>query len=72
MCKRRQHQVAGQRGLDRDLGGFLVANLADQHDVRILAQDRRAGPLAKVRLIFGLTSICPMPGCVISIGILDR
>ena len=38
VCKRREHQVArlgdGHRGLDR----LEVAHLADQHDVRVLAQ----------------------------------
>jgi hypothetical protein len=31
--------VACERGLDRDLGGLEVANLADQDDVRILAKE---------------------------------
>ena len=35
-----QHHVAGLRGLDRDLGGFQVADLADHDHVRILAQER--------------------------------
>ena len=30
--------MAGERGLDGDLGGLEVANLADQDDVRILTQ----------------------------------
>ena len=37
--QRRQHQVAGQRGLHRDLRGLMVADLADHDHVRILAQD---------------------------------
>ena len=36
--QRRQHQVTGLRGFDRDLGGFQVADFADHDDVRILAQ----------------------------------
>ena len=38
--ERREHQVAGEAGLDRDLGGLEVADLADQDHVRVLAQDR--------------------------------
>jgi hypothetical protein len=36
--QRREHQVAGQRRLHGDLGGLLVADLADQDHVRRLAQ----------------------------------
>ena len=32
--------MAGERRLDRDLGGLEVADLADQDDVRILAEKR--------------------------------
>ena len=35
----RQHQVAGERGLNGDLRGFAIADFAHQHHVRILAQD---------------------------------
>ena len=35
-----QHQMSGQRGLDRDTRGFQIAHLADHDDVRILAHDR--------------------------------
>jgi hypothetical protein len=38
--QRRQHEVTGQRGLDRDLDGLGVADLTDQDDVGVLAQDR--------------------------------
>ena len=38
--QRRQHQMAGQRRLDRDLGGFQIAHFADHDDVRILTHDR--------------------------------
>jgi hypothetical protein len=41
--ERREHQVAGERGLDRDLGGLEVADLADHDDVRVLAQERAQG-----------------------------
>src|SRR5690606_11778159 len=36
----RQHQVAGERGLHRDLGCLAVTYLADHYHVRVLAQDR--------------------------------
>ena len=35
----REHQVAGLRGLDGDFRGFEVADFADHHHVRILAQE---------------------------------
>ena len=38
--QRREHQVAGERGLDRDLRRLEVADFADQDDVRVLAQER--------------------------------
>ena len=38
--QRGQDQVAGLRRLQGDSGRLLIADLADQHDVRILAQDR--------------------------------
>ena len=43
----RQHEMAGQRRLHRDLRGFEIADLADHHDVGILPQDRaqRAGEI---------------------------
>ncbi len=34
-----EHEVAGERGLDRDLGGLLVADLADHDDVGVLAEE---------------------------------
>ena len=37
--QRRQHQVAGQRRLERDVGGLGIADLADHHHVRILTQE---------------------------------
>jgi hypothetical protein len=39
-----EHQVAGLRGLDRDLGGFQVADFADHDDVRVLAQEGAQAP----------------------------
>ena len=38
--QRRQHEMAGERCLHRDLRGLEVADLADHDDVGILAQDR--------------------------------
>ena len=38
--QRGEHQVAGERRLHRDLRGLLVADLADQHHVGVLPQDR--------------------------------
>ncbi len=38
--QRREDEVAGERGLDRDLGGLDVADLADHHHVGVRAEDR--------------------------------
>ena len=38
--ERREHEVARERGLDRDLGRLEVADLADEDDVRVLPQER--------------------------------
>jgi type II secretory ATPase GspE/PulE/Tfp pilus assembly ATPase PilB-like protein len=35
LLQRRQHQVAGERGLNGDLRGFAIADFAHQHHVRI-------------------------------------
>ena len=40
VCTRREHQVAGERRLDRDLRRLVVADLADHDHVGVLAQDR--------------------------------
>jgi hypothetical protein len=37
--ERREHEVARERRVDGDLGGFLVADLADHDHVRILTQE---------------------------------
>ena len=37
--QRGEHEVAGQRGLDGDLGGLLVADFADHDDVGVLPQE---------------------------------
>jgi hypothetical protein len=38
--QRREHEVAGERRLHGDAGGLDVADLADEDDVGVLAQDR--------------------------------
>ena len=50
--------MAGHRRAERDLGGLLVADLADEHDVRVGAQDRpqpggkrQPGPRVDVDLV---------------------
>jgi hypothetical protein len=47
--QRGQHQVAGERGLDGDLRGLEVADLADHDHVRVLPQDGAQG-LGEVEL----------------------
>ena len=38
--QRREHEVSGERRLDRDAAGFEISNLTDHDDVRILPQER--------------------------------
>src|SRR5260221_7912240 len=38
--QRREHEVAGEGGLDGDPGGFGVAHLPDQDHIGVLAEDR--------------------------------
>jgi hypothetical protein len=40
--QRRDEQMTGERGLDRDVGRLLVANFADEDDVGILTEKGRA------------------------------
>ena len=40
--ERRHHDVSGQRRLHGDAGRLLVADLADEDDVGVLAKDRLA------------------------------
>ncbi len=54
----RQHQVAGEGGLHRQLRGLLVPDLADQHHVRVLpehvtqpAGERQADARIDLRLV---------------------
>ena len=66
--QRGQHQVAGERGLDGDLRGLEVADLADHDHVRVLAQDG-AQRLGEGRgRSSALTCVWPMPGSSYSIG----
>ena len=37
--QRAEHQMPRHRRLHRDLGGLLIAHLADHHDIRILPQN---------------------------------
>ena len=45
--------MAGERRLHRDLRGLAVADLADEHDIRVLPQDG-ASAAAKVSPAFSL------------------
>src|SRR3989344_5787153 len=36
----REHEVARERGLNSDIGGFAVANLADHDNIGILTHNR--------------------------------
>jgi hypothetical protein len=65
--QRRQHQVAGERGLQGQLGGLGVADLADQDDVGVLAQDA-AQPAGEGETDFSCTWTCVMPGTCTSTG----
>ena len=55
--ERRQHEVAGHRGAERDLRRLLVTDLADEEDVGVGAQDRSAGRSRTLSPARGLTSI---------------
>ena len=57
--QRREHQVAGLRGLDGNLRGLEVANFADHDDVRILAKEcpERGGEVE--------------PGLVVDVDLID-
>jgi hypothetical protein len=65
--ERREHEVARERGVDGDLDGLLVADLADHDHVRILAEEARSA-LAKVRPIFACTCTWWMPRSSYSTG----
>ena len=69
--QRREHEVAGQRGLDGDLRRLAVADLADHDDVGVGAQHRaQAG--REVRPAFVLTWTCVMPVELVLDRVLDR
>jgi hypothetical protein len=38
--ERRQHQMAGQGNLDRDLGRLQITDLADHDHIGVVAQER--------------------------------
>ena len=65
--QRREDEVAGERGLDRDLGRLGVADLADHDDVGVLAEDG-AQAVANVRPIAGFTWIWLTPSSWYSTG----
>ena len=50
VCRVREHEVTGEGRLDRDLRRLVVADLTEQHDIRVGTQDasaarsRRSGP----------------------------
>ena len=53
--QRRQHEVAGERRLHGDARRLDVADLADEDDVGVLAQDRlEAGGEGEAGLLVGL------------------
>ena len=49
---RGEHQVAGERGIDGDLRGFLVADFADHDLVRVMAQNRTQAARKRQALFF--------------------
>ena len=65
--QRREHEVAGERRLDGDAGGLGVADLADEDDVGVLAQDRLSPP-ANVRPACSLIWIWLIDGNTYSTG----
>jgi hypothetical protein len=64
--QRREHEVAGERGLDARGHRLLVAHLADHDDVGVGAQEGRI--TAKSRPAFLFTCTWRRPFCVISTG----
>ena len=48
-----EHEVAGERGVDRGAGGFLVAALADKNDVGV-GPHEAAQALAEVDVVHGI------------------
>ena len=65
--QRREHEVAGERRLDRDLRRLVVADLTDQHDVGVGRRIERSA-LANVRPAFGFTCTWLMPAMRYSTG----
>ena len=59
--------MAGERGLDRHLGGRQVADLADHDDVRVLPH-QRAQAFGEAEVDGGCTCVWLKAGSIISIG----
>jgi len=55
-----EHQVSGEGGVNRDLRRFLVADLAHQNLVRVVAQDRTQAA-RKRQPFFSFTGIWVIP-----------
>ena len=66
--KGRQDQMAGERGLKGDLGGGLVADLADRDDLGVLPQAATSGPTRASGPAARLTWAWATPGTTASIG----
>jgi hypothetical protein len=66
--KRRQDQVAGQRCLDRDLGGFEVSILTDEDDVWDPGEGMNEATPAKFRPICSFICTWLIPGRLNSTG----
>ena len=59
--------MSGKRRLDSDLRGLQIADLADHHDIGVLAQER-AKDVREVQPICGFTWIWLTPSSWYSIG----
>ncbi len=68
--QRREGEVTGFRDAERGLDGLQVAHLADEHDVRVLAERRaqRAGEAERVGVHFALVD----QAALVLVDVLDR
>ncbi len=48
VCRVEKHKVAGQGGLDGELGGLFIADLTHHDDIRVLAQSRAQAGIERV------------------------